>query len=691
MATNIGPKIGIDGEAEYRKKINNIIQQANTLASEMKVVAASFDSSTTAQEQAAAKSEVLVKQLALQEERVAELSKMLEASTAKYGEADSRTLKWQQSVNEAKAALLGMERELDSLNSVLDETNDTELTFDETDAKKALSVIEQEARTLASEMKLVAARFDENTTAQAKAEARSKVLSKQIENLKSRESALADAVDKSTEAYGENDSRTLKWQQSLNEARTDLVKLERELRDATEELEDVGKAADDAAEPIKDVGDAMDGAGMGALNFGEALKAGGIIEGAKAVIGWVTELMEATEDYRRIMASLEVSSTRSGYTAEETAEGYRMLYGVLGDEQSAATALANLQALHLQQEILLQVINGAIGAWSAYGDSIPIDGLAESINETVKAGKVTGSFADVLNWAGTNEDDFNAKLEAATTEMQRMAIVLDELSNQGLVELGEAWQRNNKDLVDANNAANDTTEAYARFAEIAAPSVNMVKQETANLLSGLVDLMTGTSQFDATFNQMLSDIVQAADEAFGDVEADAQALADGIEAAFTGAGEAVAGLVEKAAVWGGDFVKEYSKGILTEVPGLEMTVQELAALVNAYLHFSVPDVGPLSDADEYGPDFVKLLASGIREQIPELRDAVDLAADTMVIHPQAAAVGGSVSAVYRFDGINVNVYGAEGQSVSELAEAVTDAVMDMIQYKVTSKEAVFGA
>ena len=38
MAVNIGPKIGVDGEAEYRKEINNIIQQAKTLSSEMKAV-----------------------------------------------------------------------------------------------------------------------------------------------------------------------------------------------------------------------------------------------------------------------------------------------------------------------------------------------------------------------------------------------------------------------------------------------------------------------------------------------------------------------------------------------------------------------------------------------------------------------------------------------------------------------------
>ena len=50
MAVNIGPKIGVDGEAEYRRQINQIIQQSKTLESQMKLVASQFTSATTAEE-----------------------------------------------------------------------------------------------------------------------------------------------------------------------------------------------------------------------------------------------------------------------------------------------------------------------------------------------------------------------------------------------------------------------------------------------------------------------------------------------------------------------------------------------------------------------------------------------------------------------------------------------------------------
>lgn len=66
----------------------------------------------------------------------------------------------------------------------------------------------------------------------------------------------------------------------------------------------------------------------------------------------------------KIMGSLEISSEKAGYSAEETAASYNTLYGVLGDNQTAATTTANLQALGLSQQKLGQMINGTIGAWA---------------------------------------------------------------------------------------------------------------------------------------------------------------------------------------------------------------------------------------------------------------------------------------------------------------------------------------
>ena len=117
MAVNIGPRIGIDGEKEYRKSINDIIQQQKTLKSEMNATASSWDKNTSAMKRAKDQQEILTKQVEVQEKRVAELNKMLDASTKKYGENDSRTLKWKEAVNSATAELNGMKAELNALPS----------------------------------------------------------------------------------------------------------------------------------------------------------------------------------------------------------------------------------------------------------------------------------------------------------------------------------------------------------------------------------------------------------------------------------------------------------------------------------------------------------------------------------------------------------------------------------------------
>ncbi len=112
MAVNIGPRIGIDGEKEYRSQINQIIQQAKTLDSEMRAVTSAFDDSTSAQDKNAATSKVLAKQIDVQRQRVQALTEMLQKSADKYGENDIKTLKWEQSVNDATASLNRMEKGL---------------------------------------------------------------------------------------------------------------------------------------------------------------------------------------------------------------------------------------------------------------------------------------------------------------------------------------------------------------------------------------------------------------------------------------------------------------------------------------------------------------------------------------------------------------------------------------------------
>lgn len=141
MAVNIGPKIGIDGEKEYRDSINSIITQMKTLSSEMKLVTSEFEENADSQEALTKKNEILNKQIETQKKRLELLNKMLEESTKKYGETDSKTLKWRQSVNYAQIELNGLKSEL---SDNIKKLNDTDSGLD--DVTKSLKNAGEEAR-----------------------------------------------------------------------------------------------------------------------------------------------------------------------------------------------------------------------------------------------------------------------------------------------------------------------------------------------------------------------------------------------------------------------------------------------------------------------------------------------------------------------------------------------------------------
>ena len=135
MAYDIGPKIGIEGETEYRKQINDINMTMRTLGTEMKAVSSEFIGNEKSIEAYTAKNEVLSKEIDEQQKKLALLQQMLAKSAEKYGESDSKTQRWQQAVNQATADLNKMQSELNqntnAIESLVDKTEDAADALDE--------------------------------------------------------------------------------------------------------------------------------------------------------------------------------------------------------------------------------------------------------------------------------------------------------------------------------------------------------------------------------------------------------------------------------------------------------------------------------------------------------------------------------------------------------------------------------
>lgn len=132
---NFGLKIGIEGEKEFKNALRDINQSFKVLGSEMNLVSSQFDKQDKSIEAITARNKVLNKEIDTQKEKVSTLEKALQNAATSFGENDKRTQSWQIQLNNAIAALNGMEKELDQNNKALDtagkEFNDAEKQADE--------------------------------------------------------------------------------------------------------------------------------------------------------------------------------------------------------------------------------------------------------------------------------------------------------------------------------------------------------------------------------------------------------------------------------------------------------------------------------------------------------------------------------------------------------------------------------
>lgn len=135
--------------------------------------------------------------------------------------------------------------------------------------------------------------------------------------------------------------------------------------------------------------------------------------------------------------------------------------------------------------------------------------------------------------------------------------------------------------------------------------------------------------------------------------------------------------------WGRDMIDNLLEGIRSKINAVKEQMSNLAGTISSYIHFSEPDVGPLSNAHTFMPDFIKLLAQGIDKGIPQIQSAMTDLTGAMV--PSTLTDSMSSGSTTNNNSVNITVYGAQGQDVNELA----DIIQDKINAQVYSKGAVF--
>jgi hypothetical protein len=210
--------------------------------------------------------------------------------------------------------------------------------------------------------------------------------------------------------------------------------------------------------------------------------------GVTIAVKTVLDTTELSKEYNRNQAVIAGAATQGGYNTKDLQLMRRSMYGYTGDDMMATNAVSNLTGMGLNLKDMQKTLNAATAVWTKYGDSIPIEGLTESINETAQVSKVTGNLADALNWAGVSEDSFNKKLEVTKTVQERAKLINDTLIGS-YGKSKQIYDENTKAIRAYNESQDAVAQKQAELGKTLAPVNTMINNVKVALMNGLMPVI----------------------------------------------------------------------------------------------------------------------------------------------------------------------------------------------------------
>ena len=172
---------------------------------------------------------------------------------------------------------------------------------------------------------------------------------------------------------------------------------------------------------------------------------------------------------------------------------------------------------------------------------------------------------------------------------------------------------------------------------------NGLKNTIANIWTAIKN--TASSAWNGLKNlvsSIASNLKQAAVDAFkamvSGIGSALSSLGSVVQSGFQSAISFITSLPGKALQWGKDFINGIADGIRSAIGNVINAVSDVADKIRSFLHFSVPDEGPLTDYESWMPDFMSGLAKGIEKSRGMVKKAVSGVASDLMLQPQAAAL-----------------------------------------------------
>ena len=405
-----------------------------------------------------------------------------------------------------------------------DERLGASFAIDVTNLKAGLAQANRLIKESQSEFKAAAAGMDDWTKSEDGLNAKLKSLNDITDIQQKKVDGLNDQYqDLIRKGVDPTSAQMVKLRTDINNETAALEKNKAETKKVESMLDDLGDEADDAADAVEDVGDAakeskegftvMKGAISDLISKGIQ----SLVGACKNAIGAVAGLAEETRESRTAFAKLEQSFETAGFSAETAEKTMSKLYGVLGDQDKATEASVLISKMSKNQKDLEKNTRILTGVYAEYGDSIPTEGLAEGMAATAAMGSVQGVLADALEWQGVNLDEFNEKLGAMSSEQERASFVQETL-NGIYGESADRYRENNQELIAANDAQLQYTEAMNDLGEKVEPITTSVREGFNGILQKLLELTNnvdfeGLKQkvedaFDKFTNEILPKIVE---------------------------------------------------------------------------------------------------------------------------------------------------------------------------------------
>ena len=304
------------------------------------------------------------------------------------------------------------------------------------------------------------------------------------------------------------------------------------VKEVSSELEKLGGSAKQASGKV--------GAAMKGIAKGVTIAIAAIIAVGAAIVNLGKKSLQAQKEQAQLIAAFQAA----GSSAEQAAISYNKLYRFLGESDRAREAGAHLAKITTNEQDLAEWTNILQGVFATFNESLPVEGLAEAANETIRVGKVTGTLADALNWAGVSEDEFNARLATTNSYAEREALVRETLN--GLYgEAAKIYEKNNKALLDYNEsqAKLDTTLAEAGSATLPLlTALNNLGSAFLTVLKPALDVIIPPI---ATFIDMVAKAVESVLGLFGAISGKSSTIktvANGFKGAASGANNLSSGL-----------------------------------------------------------------------------------------------------------------------------------------------------